>query len=228
MVSEPPLPEPPAVPAPVELRASDADRERIADILRDALAEGRLQLVEFESRLEDAHSARTHAELEQLVYDLPVHVQPAAAVVPADDRIGGRPTSGTGIAIMGGFERKGAWTIARQFTATAFWGGGKIDLREANFEAPVTVIRAFAVMGGISVIVPPEVDLEVRGVGIMGGFDHSATGIGTPGAPRVVVTGFSFWGGVEVERKVTKAERRRLKDERKAQRELEKQAEDDS
>jgi hypothetical protein len=35
-----------------------------------------------------------------------------------------------------------------------------------------------------------------------------------------VVTGFSFWGGVEVERKVTKAERRRLKAERKARRQL--------
>jgi hypothetical protein len=48
----------------------------------------------------------------------------------------------------------------------------------------------------------------------MGGFDHREEGVpGEPGAPRVVVTGFAFWGGVGVERKLTKAERLRRKEE---------------
>lgn len=232
MVAAPPPPESPAEqpaqpPALSELRASDADRERIGDILRDALAEGRLQLTEFESRLEDAHNARTYGELQQLVHDLPVPVA-ETAVASTSDRIGGPPTSRLGIGILGGFNRRGVWTIARRFTAVAVMGGGEVDLREAKFEEPVTVIRCFAVMGGLSVLVPPEVDLEVRGVGVMGGFDHRASGIGEPGAPRVIVTGLSFWGGVDVVRKVTKAERRRLKAERKARRELEKNQEDNS
>ncbi|WP_181789463.1 DUF1707 SHOCT-like domain-containing protein, partial [Streptomyces phytophilus] len=46
-----------------ELRASDADRERVADILRDALAEGRLAMDEFEERLEEAYRAKTYAQL---------------------------------------------------------------------------------------------------------------------------------------------------------------------
>jgi hypothetical protein len=54
-----------------ELLASDADRDRIAERLRAAAAEGRLTSEELEERLETAFSARTEAELESLVADLP-------------------------------------------------------------------------------------------------------------------------------------------------------------
>jgi Domain of unknown function (DUF1707)/2TM domain len=57
-----------------ELLASDADRERIAERLRAATAEGRLTSEELEERLESAFSARTGAELEPLVADLPAPV----------------------------------------------------------------------------------------------------------------------------------------------------------
>jgi hypothetical protein len=54
-----------------ELLASDADRDRMAERLRTATAEGRLTSEELEERLETAFSARTEAELEPLVADLP-------------------------------------------------------------------------------------------------------------------------------------------------------------
>jgi Flp pilus assembly protein TadB len=54
-----------------QLRASDADRERIADRLREAAAEGRLLTHELEQRLAVAFSARTYGELDALVFDLP-------------------------------------------------------------------------------------------------------------------------------------------------------------
>jgi hypothetical protein len=60
-----------------ELRVSDADRERVADRLRSASAEGRLTADELEERLERAFSARTDAELEPLVADLPEPAGPA-------------------------------------------------------------------------------------------------------------------------------------------------------
>ena len=53
------------------LRASDSDRERIADRLRKATAEGRLLAEELEERLGAAFSARTYGELDALVADLP-------------------------------------------------------------------------------------------------------------------------------------------------------------
>jgi hypothetical protein len=59
-----------------ELLASDADRERVADRLRGAAGEGRLTPAELEERLEGAFSARTEAELEPLVADLPAPARP--------------------------------------------------------------------------------------------------------------------------------------------------------
>ncbi|CAM5604751.1 hypothetical protein STENM327S_04583 [Streptomyces tendae] len=125
---------------------------------------------------------------------------------------------------MSGFQRKGRWTAPRRFNCFVFWGGGEIDLREADFAAGEIVINCVAIMGGMNVVVPPGVEVVVRGLGIMGGFDHSEEGVpGDPGAPRVIVTGFAFWGGVGVERKVTRAQRQRLKEERR-QEKLERKA----
>ena len=62
-----------------ELRASDADRERVAERLRTAAGEGRLTPEELEERLERAFSARTDAELEPLVADLPRPPRPPRA-----------------------------------------------------------------------------------------------------------------------------------------------------
>jgi hypothetical protein len=53
------------------LRASDADRERVIERLRQATTEGRLLTEEFEQRLEAALSARTYGQLDGLLADLP-------------------------------------------------------------------------------------------------------------------------------------------------------------
>ncbi|MER5797163.1 MULTISPECIES: DUF1707 SHOCT-like domain-containing protein [Streptomyces] len=219
-----PTPPDPGSPSP-ELRASDADRERVAEQLRDALAEGRLDMEEFEERLEAAFKARTYSELAPLTRDLPgAHaVDPVSMVKQPEESgswaariVGGEGSSSWGVAILSGFERKGRWTVPKRFNSVAFMGGGEIDLREANFADREVVVNVVAVMGGVNVIVPPGVEVVVRGIGIMGGFDHREEGrAGDPGAPRVIVTGFAFWGGVGVERKLTRAERLRLKEERR-------------
>ncbi|MEU2774005.1 DUF1707 domain-containing protein [Streptomyces sp. NPDC007162] len=207
-----------------ELRASDADRERVAEILRDALAEGRLDMAEFEERLEATYQARTYGELAPITRDLPATGSPAVSLSKpaADDGrwagrfVGGEGTSTWAVAVMSGFQRKGRWTVPRRFTCLAFMGGGEIDLREANFADREVEISCFAVMGGVSVIVPPGVEVVMRGIGVMGGFDHyEEETLPDPGAPRVIVTGLAFWGGVEVQHKATKAERRHLKEERR-------------
>lgn len=214
-----------------DMRASDAERERIAELLREAVAEGRLDMDEFDQRLETAYKARTHGELEPLVQDLPA---PGSAVTPVGSsapaplggsaanwpaRIGGPATSTGGFALWGGFNRKGRWTVARKFTAFAMWGGGEIDLREAHFEDREVVIRCFTIMGGIHVTAPPELNVEVRGIGIMGGFGEGSNEDGeiSPDSPRVRITGFALMGGVGVDRKRTKAERRRLKEAKEAE-----------
>ncbi|MEU0739915.1 DUF1707 domain-containing protein [Streptomyces sp. NPDC006134] len=210
-----------------ELRASDADRERVAEVLRDALAEGRLDMAEFEERLDATYKARTYGELAPITRDLPVGAAPRVSMVkePAGDGgwaeriVGGEGTSTWAVAVLSGFQRKGRWTVPKRFNCFAFWGGGEIDLREARFADREVEINCIAVMGGVEVIVPPGVEVVVRGMGVMGGFDHDEDGVpGDPGAPRVVLTGFAFWGGVGVERKLTRAERQRLKEERRQER----------
>ncbi|MFD7527517.1 DUF1707 domain-containing protein [Streptomyces sp. NPDC059849] len=206
------------------MRASDSERERVAETLREAVAEGRLEMAEFEQRLEATYKARTHGELEPLVRDLPA---PGVAVAPvgADpartgsqkrwaDRIGRPATSSGAFAMWGGFGRRGNWTVGRKFTAFAMWGGGEIDLREANFEDREVVIRCITIMGGIQVTVPPELNVEVRGLGFMGGFGERSKdeGIPSPDSPRVRITGFALMGGVGVEHKRSKAEKQRLRD----------------
>ncbi|MEV6947063.1 DUF1707 domain-containing protein [Streptomyces sp. NPDC051172] len=210
-----------------ELRASDADRERVAEVLRDALAEGRLDMEEFEERLEATYKARTYGELTPITRDLPaagVTPPPPVSLVKepvsngswAGRIVGGEGSSSWAVAVMSGFQRKGRWTVPKVFTCFAFWGGGEIDLREANFADREVEINCVAIMGGVNIIVPPGVEVVVRGIGIMGGFDHSEEGVpGEPGAPRVIVNGFAFWGGVGIERKRTREERQRLKEERR-------------
>ncbi|MEU2787785.1 DUF1707 domain-containing protein [Streptomyces sp. NPDC007100] len=210
-----------------DLRASDADRDRVAEILRDALAEGRLAMEEFDERLTAAYQARTVGALRPLVADLP---QPGHGGVPAArapgrpawrERIGGEPSSRRAFAVWSGFVRKGRWTVPRMFTAGVFQGGGQLDLRDANFEAGEVTLRCFAFMGGMEVVVPPGVEVQVTGWGFMGGFEPDDGALGEPGAPRVRITGFAMMGGVGFRRKVSKLEKQRLKAERARERQAE-------
>jgi hypothetical protein len=187
-------------------------------VLRQAAGDGRLTLDELDERLGAVYAAKTYGDLEPITRDLPIGTAPSppatADGAPAE-RFGGEPTSSLAVGILGGFNREGTWVAPREFTAVAFCGGGEIDLREARFADRVVTIRAFAVMGGINVIVPEDAEVDVQGIGIMGGFEDRASGQGAPGAPRIVIKGFAFWGGVATERKPTRAEARRRKQERK-------------
>ncbi|MGW5861917.1 DUF1707 SHOCT-like domain-containing protein [Streptomyces sp. NPDC055239] len=213
-----------------DLRAADADRERVAERLRDAVAEGRLDMEEFEERLDATYKARTYGELEPITRDLPavggakvsmvkgpVSDDPAA-IDWSERMVGGEPSSKIGFAFWGGFGRKGGWVVGPRFDGIAIWGGGEIDLREARFTERDVEIRCWTLMGGMQVIVPPEMTVVVKGFGFMGGFDDKATGEGTPGSPRVVVKGFAMMGGVGVDRKIRRVEKLRLKEERRRER----------
>jgi hypothetical protein len=59
-----------------DLRAADADRERVADRLRKSHTEGRLDMAEFQERLERCYGAKTLGQLGELVSDLPRSDEP--------------------------------------------------------------------------------------------------------------------------------------------------------
>jgi hypothetical protein len=66
-------------PSDRSLRASDDDRERVAELLRAEHLAGRIDDAELEERLERCLAARTYADLDQLVADLPRPERPRAA-----------------------------------------------------------------------------------------------------------------------------------------------------
>lgn len=220
--------DPPERLPPERLRASDADRERVAAVLRDAAAEGRLDLEELTERLGAVYAARTYAELEPLTADLPATASaPVRFAAGAPAPLTGPPPSRGGIAVMGEFRRTGPWVVPRLFQCLAFWGGGRVDLREARIVDGEVRIRAFAIMGGIEIVVPEDAEVHVTGLGVMGGFHHGASGAGAPGAPRIMVSGLAFWGGVEVKRRPPAAEWKRRKRERRQQHKLHGTADED-
>ena len=172
------------------VRAADADRNLVAQLLSDAFANGQLTVTEYDERTAAAYRAKTYGDLDLLTDDL-------ALTPPPQTTHTGAPQTDRAIAIMSGSVRKGEWTVAARIDALAFWGGVELDLRRATFSAQETTINCVAIRGGIEITGPPGIGVEVRGTGIMGGFEHvSAT---HPGAPRVVITGLAFWGGVSVD-----------------------------
>ncbi|HEX6235372.1 MAG TPA: DUF1707 domain-containing protein [Jiangellaceae bacterium] len=191
------------------LRASDADRERVAEVLRSAAADGRLSLEELDERLDRLYAAKTYGELEPVVADLPGLASvprpsvPAVAPRPAvPDRVGGTPTSREAKAVFGGVARRGQWVVPERYRVKAVFGGVDLDLREAQLESHEVTIESKAVFGGISIVVPPDVTVIIDGSGIFGGFAGDAEDVQPPaGAPLVRVTGKAVFGGVAVMRK---------------------------
>ncbi|SEK27189.1 Cell wall-active antibiotics response 4TMS YvqF [Streptacidiphilus jiangxiensis] len=187
-----------ADPAEGDLRASDADRERVAAALRDAYAEGRLDAEEHSQRLDAAYAAKTLGELVPLTRDLPAHdrvQRPGAAPARAEEPV---PATGSNevVAIFGGAVRKGRFRTGRFMKARAIFGGITIDLTEAVFDVPELVIEVNAVFGGIDVKVPDNVSLHGGGAGIFGGFDVREEEGTDPNGPVVTIRGKAVFGGV--------------------------------
>jgi hypothetical protein len=174
---------------------------------------------ELDERLDAVYAAKTYAELEPITHDLPdagaTHVPVPSPAAPRDPaRFGGVPTSSGAVAILGGFTRKGDWVVPKEFTAFMFMGGGEIDLRDARFSEREVTIHIVAIMGGCEVIVPDDATVYVTGIGILGAFEHSESGGGSPDGPVITINGLAFMGGVDVKRKPTMETSREARQQR--------------
>lgn len=189
-----------------QMRVSDADRDQVAAVLREATGQGRITFDELEERLSLTYAAKTYSELAEITHDLPITGTPAPATAPSAgsfpaERMGGSPGPTRAVAVMSESTHKGAWVVPREFQALAVMGQVSIDLRSARFAERETTITAYAVMGEVEITVGDDVEVDVSGFGFMGSFQHGASGPGLPGAPRVRITGFALMGEVSVKRK---------------------------
>jgi len=184
---------------------SPSARERVVQDLADHFAQDRLSLPEYERRVELAYRAPTADALMDLTRDLapppPARVSaPTALSTPAESRLAAQLTKAkTFVALMSGVVRRGTWTAPARIRAIAWMGGIGLDLREATLTAPVTDIYVFALMGGVEIIVPPDVRLETDGFAIMGGFEDQLKEPASrdPNVPVIRVRGLAIMGGVE-------------------------------
>ncbi|HEY2577066.1 MAG TPA: DUF1707 domain-containing protein [Streptosporangiaceae bacterium] len=191
------------------LRASDADRDVAAEVLSNALAEGRLSVAEHSERLDAVYQAKTQAEIVPLVDDLPAK---GTAVTPA------RPAAmapGTGrrqniIAIFGGAARKGAWHAEPKITSLTVFGGATLDFREAQLPQQEITLHATTIFGGVDIVVPPEMRVIDSGIAIFGGREtgSGSEASGDPNAPILRLTGLTLFSGLSVKHKQRKPKNR--------------------
>jgi hypothetical protein len=221
------------------VKASQDTRQRTIDALCEHFAADTLDLDEFERRVDLAHKAETVEALRDLLRDLPA---PGTAVVAADQEATATPAPTVRshvaradlvrdnqivLGFWGGPSRKGDWIPARHVWSVAVMGGVQLDFREARMGPGVTEVSVLALWGGVEIIVPPDLQVEFNGIGIMGGFECSeeVRRVYDPDAPILKINGLAIMGGAEVtvrepgetardakrRRRLERKERRRLR-----------------
>lgn len=183
----------------------DRERAYVVQLLSEAFAANRLSLEDLESRLTMVYQATTTPQLAQLLVDPSVsggsleHAMSGAGLAH-DFAV---PERGVGVAIMGGFERGAGWVLPRHFKAVAVMGGVQLDLREARIASGVSEIEVFTMWGGVEILVPDGVRVEVVGMAVMGGFSvkSSSASLDNPDAPLIRISGLALMAGVDVSRK---------------------------
>jgi len=189
---------------PSQMRISDNDRQKVAEVLREAAGEGRIDLEELDERLELAFGAKTYADLVPITADLHLPAHPPAAA-PVRRMPAGVPAVGhnSSVAIMGETKRQGVWSVPEHHSAFALMGSVVIDLRQAQLSARETHINASSIMGEVKIIVPAHMHVVVDGTPIMGdytqGKDKVPAEVG-PDSPTVRVRGMALMGSVNVQR----------------------------
>jgi Domain of unknown function (DUF1707) len=179
-----------------EMRASDADRDRVIDVLRSAVGDGRLTAEEFEERLGAALSSRTLGELATLTADLATEPsRPSAAGVQAADiiRIDQR---------AGSIQRTGRWVVPRRLELRTSWCDVTLDFTEAVIGVDTLFVEMNMRGGTLTLVAGPGVivdadDLAVRYTNV----DlHSDAKPGVPVVLRVRLAGRMRYGSIETAR----------------------------
>lgn len=177
------------------LRASDADRDRVAERLREALAEGRISAEEHDERIDRLFAAKTYGELARLTSDLPgdaVVSRPSSAVGPATEV----PPQ---MAVFGSASVHPLGPVSGRVAGFAMFGSATIDLRDADL-ADGTEIHVTALWGGIDVVLPMNARVKVVAVPIFGGVRQPPAPTGEDG-PEVTVRAVAWCAGVGIRRK---------------------------
>jgi hypothetical protein len=133
--------------AQLELRASDADRDRTAAVLGNAMAVGRLTTTEYAQRLDAAYAATTLGDLAPLTRDLPAEDAADTSVAAAD--------RAEVAARFSKVIRSGRWVAGRRTRLTSRFGALIVNLSDAVLPGREILLEVDAFCGKLIVVVPP-------------------------------------------------------------------------
>ena len=149
--------DPPSSPA---LRASDADRDRVIELLRAAVADGRLDPVEFDQRLDAALAARTIDALAPLTADL--------IAVPGSNLALALPPAGPAAELLtirqkhGTVRRDGRWTLPHRLRLNTAWCDVMLDLTKAVRSEPELIIELRVRGGNVELVLAPGMVVDAN------------------------------------------------------------------
>ncbi len=190
-----------------ENRPIKQQREDAIKKLELNFAHGYLEVEEFETRLDLALNTTLPQDLTRITSDL--SLIPAVSENSTDLNInrGKVRSEELFIGILSGVDRKGVWKPARKNKVFALMGGVDLDFSEAILPPGVTEVEFLCLMGGLDIIVPEGINVEVTGVPIMGGIDKKVSDDHYPGRPTLKIQGLAVMGGVDI--KYPKRKKRR-------------------
>lgn len=188
------------------MRVSDADRDQVAETLREAAAVGRVTLDELDDRLNAAYKAKTYADLEPLTADLPegASVTPAPGNTPAAASQGGAVHDRSGKPLVinakgSHIVRKGHWESAARNEVHNRWGVSMLDFREAVLRSPVVEIHLDSSAGLGDIILPDgataEVDVDAS---MFGTLQVNVDTVRKQGVPHFTITGACRGGTMRI------------------------------
>jgi hypothetical protein len=179
------------------LRAADADREAIAERLRVAAGDGRIDLAELDERLDRAYTAKTYGELEVLVADLPR--QPPAMSPPG---AGAEPETLVLKTTVPNIKQSGRWTVPQRITAESTTGFITIDFTHASCAHREVTVEAVTRTGWIRLILPDGWAARVGPASTnTAHIVNKAAETADPGAPTVTVTGHPQSGYIKIKQR---------------------------
>lgn len=190
-----------------ENRPIKQQREEAIKKLELNFAHGNLEVEEFETRLDLALNTSLPQDLVRITSDL--SMIPAVSEDSTDINLnrGKVRSEEMFLGILSGASRSGIWKPARKNRVFALMGGIDLDFSEAVLPPGVTDVEFLCLMGGLDIIVPEGINVEVKGLPIMGGIDKKVSDEHYPARPTLRIHGIAVMAGVDI--KYPKRKKRR-------------------
>jgi hypothetical protein len=161
-------------------RAADVDRDAVAERLRIAAREGRLEPWELDDRLGRAYCAKTYGDLETLVADLPAQPLVLRTTTP-------------------NIKQAGRWIVPQRITAESTTGWITIDFTQASCAYREVTVEVITRTGWIQLILPDGWAARVGPLSTYTGhISNRAAEMADPGAPTVIVSGHPLFGYIKI------------------------------